>query len=317
MDLLNSLRVFVRVADAGSFTTAAQALDFSTAQVSRLVADLEQHVQARLLQRTTRRLSLTEAGERFLLRARQILEDMAEATAEARGAHLEPNGRLRLHCLTGLGVLMTPLIARYCELYPDVVVELTLSQRNPDPLEDGHDVVISIAEELADSQFVAQAVGRIFSMPCASPGYIARRGLPSHPEQLNEHSCLRMTDPLYGDEWVFRDEQGEHTVVPGKTFQSNVPEAMVNASEAGMGISLLPFYTATRSLREGTLVRVLGDHRLRERNVYALYPSKRFLDAKVRTWVDFLKAELPGLFSGHEGIANDVRYWGLGSCRVT
>jgi DNA-binding transcriptional LysR family regulator len=207
---------------------------------------------------------------------------------------------------------MTPLIARYCELYPDVVVELTLSQRNPDPLEDGHDVVICIAQELADSQLVAQAVGRIFSMPCASPAYIARRGLPSHPEHLNEHSCLRMLDPLYGDEWVFRNEQGEHSVVPGKTFQSNVPEAMVNASEAGMGISLLPFYTATRSLREGTLLRLLGDHRLRERNVYALYPSKRFLDAKVRTWVDFLKAELPGLFSGHEVIANDVRYWGVG-----
>jgi DNA-binding transcriptional LysR family regulator len=312
MDLLNSLRVFVRVADAGSFTTAAQALDFSTAQVSRLVADLEQHVQARLLHRTTRRLSLTEAGERFLLRARQILDDMAEATAEARGAHLKPSGRLRLHCLNGLGVLMTPLIARYCELYPDVVVELTLSQRNPDPLEDGHDVVISIAQELEDSQFVAQTVGRIFSMLCASPAYIALRGLPTHPEQLNQHSCLRMLDPLYGDEWAFRDKQGEHSVVPGNTFQSNVPEAMVNASEAGMGISLLPFYTATRSLREGTLLRLLGDYRLRERNVYALYPSKRFLDAKVRTWVDFLKAELPGLFSGHEVTANDVRYWGVG-----
>jgi DNA-binding transcriptional LysR family regulator len=148
-------------------------------------------------------------------------------------------------------------------------------------------------------------------MPCASPAYIARRGLPTHPEQLHEHCCLRMLDPLYGDEWVFRDEQGEHAVVPGKTFQSNVAEAMVSASEAGMGISLLPFYTATRSLREGTLLRLLGDHRLRERNVYALYPSRRFLDAKVRTWVDFLKAELPGLFSRHEVTANDVRHWGV------
>ncbi|UVJ42224.1 LysR family transcriptional regulator [Pseudomonas sp. LS1212] len=310
MDVLNSLRVFVRVADAGSFTTAAQALDFSTAQVSRLVADLEQHVQARLLQRTTRRLSLTEAGERFLLRARQILDDMAEATEEARGAHLKPSGRLRLHCLTGLGVLMTPLIARYCELYPDVVFELTLSQRNPDLLEEGHDVVISIAQELEDSQFVAQAVGRIFSMPCASPAYIARHGLPTRPEHLDQHCCLRMLDPLYSDEWVFQDEQGGHSVVPRKTFQSNVAEAMVNASEAGMGISLLPFYTATRSLREGTLLRLLGDYRLRERNVYALYPSRRFLDAKVRTWVEFLKEELPKLFAEHELVADEVRHWG-------
>lgn len=304
MDLLNNLRVFVRVADAGSFTSAAQQLDFSTAQVSRLVAELEQHVQARLLQRTTRRLSLTEAGERFLLRARQILDDMAEAAEEARGAHLKPSGRLRLHCLTGLGVLMTPLIARYCELYPDVVVELTLSQRNPDPLEEGHDVVISIAQALADSQFVAQAVGRIYSVPCASKAYVARHGLPTRPEQLHEHCCLRMLDPLYGEEWVFHDEAGEHAVIPGKTFQSNVAEAMVSASEAGMGISLLPFYTATRSLRDGTLLRLLGNYRLRERNVYALYPSRRFLDAKVRTWVDFLKEELPRLFAEHERIVD-------------
>ena len=105
MDLLNNMRVFVRVVDCASFTAAADALDLSTAQVSRLVADLEQHVQARLLQRTTRRLSLTEAGERFLLRSRQILEEMEEATAEARGAHLKPSGRLRVHSMNGLGVL--------------------------------------------------------------------------------------------------------------------------------------------------------------------------------------------------------------------
>ncbi len=312
MDVLNSLRVFVRVADAGSFTTAAQALDFSTAQVSRLVSDLEQHVQARLLHRTTRRLSLTEAGERFLLRARQILEDMAEATEEARGAHLKPSGTLRLHCLTGLGVLMTPLIARYCELYPQVMFELTLSQRNPDPLEEGHDVVISIAHELADSQFVAQVVGRIYSVPCASPAYIKRHGLPTSPEQLDAHRCLRMLDPLYTDEWLFQNEQGSHVVIPGKTFQSNVAEANVHASEAGMGISLLPFYTATRSMGEGSLLRLLGDYRLRERNVYALYPSRRFLDAKVRTWVDFLKEELPKLFAEHAAIVDDPRHRGQG-----
>jgi DNA-binding transcriptional LysR family regulator len=309
MDLLNSLRVFVRVADSGSFTAAAQALDLSTAQVSRLVADLEQHVQARLLQRTTRRLVLTEAGERFLLRGRQILEEMNEATAEARGAHLKPSGRLRVHSMNGLGVLITPLIARYGELYPDVVFELTLSQRNPDPLEGGHDVVISIAQELADTQFVAQTIGQIYSVPCASRGYLERHGVPGNPLDLNEHRCLRMLDPLYSDEWAFHDEQGEHRVIPGKTFQSNVAESMVKASEAGMGISLLPFYTATRPVSEGKLLRLLAAYRLRERNVYALYPSRRFLDAKVRTWVDFLKAELPKLFAEHEGVLNDPQHW--------
>lgn len=309
MDLLNNLRVFIRVVDCASFTAAADTLDLSTAQVSRLVADLEEHLQARLLQRTTRRLSLTEAGERFLLRSRQIVEEMDEATAEARGAHINPAGRLRVHCMTGLGVLITPLIARYGELYPDVVFELTLSQRNPDPLEEGHDVVISIAPELADSQLVAQIVGQIYSVPCASSDYLRRNGIAQHPLELNEHQCLRMLDPLYGDQWVFQDEHGEHVVSPAKTFQCNVAESMVKASEAGMGISLLPFFTATRPLSDGTLLRLLPDYRPRQRNVYALYPSRRFLDAKVRTWVDFLKAELPRLFAEHEAVMDDPRHW--------
>lgn len=309
MDVLNSLRVFVQVVDSGSFTVAAQALDLSTAQVSRLVADLEQHVQARLLQRTTRRLGLTDAGERFLLRGRQILEEMQVATAEARGAHLKPSGRLRVHTLHGLGMLITPLIARYCELYPDVVFELSLSQRNPDPLEEGHDVVISIAQELADSQFVAQVIGQIYSAPFASPAYLQRHGVPASPAALNEHRCLRLLDPMYSDQWQFHDAAGEQGVLPGPTFQSNVAESMVNASEAGMGVSLVPFYAATRPLSEGRLLRLLPAYRLRERNVYALYPSRRFLDAKVRTWVDFLQAELPQVFAAHEAVMNDPRHW--------
>ncbi|POA18579.1 LysR family transcriptional regulator [Pseudomonas sp. FW300-N1A1] len=309
MDLLNNLRVFVRVVDCGSFTAAADALDLSTAQVSRLVADLEQHVQARLLQRTTRRLSLTEAGERFLLRSRQILEEMEEATAEARGAHLKPSGRLRVHSMNGLGVLITPLIARYCELYPDVVFELTLSQRNPDPLEEGFDVVISIALELADSQSVAQPLGQIYSVPCAAPAYLQRQGVPQHPLALNDHCCLRMLDPLYSDQWLFHDASGEHAVSPARTFQCNVAESMVKASESGMGISLIPFYAATRPLSDGTLLRLLPTYRPRERNVYALYPSRRFLDAKVRTWVDFLKVELPKVFAEHDAVINDPRHW--------
>lgn len=312
MDLLNNLRVFVRVVDCGSFTAAADALDLSTAQVSRLVADLEQHVQARLLQRTTRRLSLTEAGERFLLRSRQILEQMEEATAEARGAHLKPSGRLRVHSMSGLGVLITPLIARYCELYPDVVFELTLSQRTPDLLEEGYDVMISMACALADSQLVAQAIGQVYSVPCASPGYLQRQGVPDHPLGLNDHRCLRMLDPLYDDQWVFQDAHGEHVVSPARTFQCNVAESMVRACEAGMGVSLLPFYAVTRPLVDGSLLRLVPAYRARERNVYALYPSRHFLDAKVRTWVDFLKAELPALFAEHDGVINDPRHWAAG-----
>jgi len=309
MDLLNSLRVFLQVVDGGSFTSAANALDLSTAQVSRLVAELEHHVQARLLQRTTRRISLTEAGERFVPRGRRILDELEVATEEARGAHLKPSGRLRVHTMTALGTLMTPLVSRYCTLYPDVVFELTLSQRQPDLLEEGQDVVISIAPGLPDSQFVAQELGQIYSVPFASPHYLKRRGVPSTPADLQEHSCLRLVDPLYGSQWIFHQQGVDFTVEPERTFQCNVADAMVAASEAGMGISLLPYYCATRALREGTLKRLLAPYLLRERSVYALYPSRRYLDAKVRTWIEFLKVELPTLFAEHEQVLQDPRHW--------
>ncbi|NVZ30587.1 LysR family transcriptional regulator [Pseudomonas sp. A4002] len=296
MDLLNGMRVFARVVDTGSFAAAAAALDMSGAHVSRLIAELEKHLETRLLQRTTRRLSLTDSGERFLLRCRDILEDVRDATAEASGAHLKPRGRLRLHCMSGLGVLITPLIARYSEQYPDVSIELTLSQHNPDPLEEGHDVVISIAHSLPDSALVSQTIGQLFSVPCAAPGYLARYGVPEHPQQLMQHRRLHLQD-FQEDAWLFKGQEGEIAISPGDTFRTNVADAMVKATQEGMGISLLPFFSANPALREGSLVRLLPGYRLRERSIFAVYPSSRFLDAKVRTWVGFLQARLPGLLA--------------------
>lgn len=296
MDLLNGMQVFARVVDTGSFAAAAQALDMSGAHVSRLIAELEKHLETRLLQRTTRRLSLTDSGERFLLRCRDILEDVREATAEASGAHLNPRGRLRVHCMSGLGVLITPLIARYSEQYPQVSIELTLSQHNPDPLEEGHDVVISIAHSLPDSALVSQTVGQLFSVPCAAPGYLAKYGVPEHPQQLMQHRRLHLQD-FQEDAWLFKGEEAEIAIAPGDTFRTNVADAMVKATQEGMGISLLPFFSAAPALRDGSLVRLLPAYRLRERSIFAVYPSRRFLDAKVRTWVAFLQAHLPVLLA--------------------
>lgn len=308
MDTLHGMRVFVQVVERGSFTAAAQALDLSTAQVSRLIADLEQHLQARLLQRTTRRLALTETGERYLERCRQILEQVDEADAEARGAHQTPSGRLRVHTMTGLGLQhVTPLIARYAEHHPQVVVELTLAQRTPDLLEDGHDMTIAFARDLPDSQLVAQHLGAIHSVICAAPSYLAQYGIPEQPQDLQRHRHLRLTDPLYRGQWDFGDEQLE--ALPSECFQVNVAEALVKAAQAGMGFCLLPSFVASQPLREGRLLRILPQHRLRALNIYAIYPSRRFLDAKTRTWVEFLKAELPPLLQGDEAILDDPLHW--------
>lgn len=310
MDLLHAMRVFVRVADAGSFTAAALQSDTSTAQVSRLVSELENHLQARLLQRTTRRLSLTEAGQRFLEQSRAILDQVELARVEASGAHLVPRGRLRVHSTIGLGIqLLASLAGRYDEIYPDVYLDLILSQRQPDLLEDNLDVIITLSRELPDSELIAQRLGTVFHVVCASPSYIEQHGAPKVPADLERHRCLRLADPVFADSWSFIGDGIEQTIQPSETFKVNVAEAMSSAAEAGMGVCLLPDYVAVPALQRGTLVRLLPQFRLQEKTIYALYPSRRFLDAKVKTWVEFLKAELPQAFAGYHQLIQNPQYW--------
>lgn len=310
MDMLHSMRVFARVVDTGSFTAAAQQLETSTAQVSRLVSELENHLQARLLHRTTRRLALSEAGARFLERCRQIIALIEEAQVEASGAHLLPKGRLRVHSLIGMGIqLLATLAGRFNTLYPEVSLDLMLSQRQPDLLGEGHDVVISLARALPDSEMIAQRLGTVFHVVCAAPSYIQQYGVPARPDELSAHRCLRLVDPVFPDTWTFAGEQGDEVIEPGETFKVNVAEAMAKAAEAGMGICLLPDFVAAPALRRGTLLRLLPQYRLHEKDIYALYSSRRFLDAKIKAWIDFLKQELPRSFADDHQVLEDPAYW--------
>ena len=310
MDILHAMRTFVRVVDTGSFTAAAQQSDTSTAQVSRLVSELENHLQARLLHRTTRRLALTEAGQRYLEQSREILGQVELARVEASGAHLVPKGRLRVHSTIGLGIqLLATLAGHYNTTYPDVNLDLVLSQRQPDLLEDNLDVVITLSRELPDSELIAQKLGTVFHVVCASPIYLKQHGAPKVPADLERHRCLRLADPVFADSWSFVGNGTEQTILPGETFKVNVAEAMSSAAEAGMGICLLPDYVAVPALQRGSLVRVLPQFRLQEKSVYALYPSRRFLDAKVKTWVEFLKQELPQAFFGYHQVLQNPEYW--------
>ena len=310
MDIHQAMRVFVRVVETGSFTAAAQALGYSTAQTSRLLSELESLLQARLLQRSTRRLALTEVGTRYLERCRLILGEIEDANAEAAGAHLIPRGHLRVQSTTGLGIqLLAPLVARYVKLYPQVNIDLTLSQRQPDLLEEGHDVVITLSGDLPDSEMIGQPLGSFCSLISAAPSYLQNHGVPQTPADLNQHRCLHLVDPLFTDSWTFRDEHGEQSIRPGHVFQVNVAEAMAQAAQAGLGICLLPDYVAVDSYQRGSLVRVLPHYRLHEKSIFALYPSRRFLDAKVRTWVEFLKQEIPKVLEMHQAIVDDPAHW--------
>ncbi|MFM0277770.1 LysR family transcriptional regulator [Paraburkholderia sediminicola] len=296
MDTIQSMRVFSRVVEAGSFTVAAQKMNTTTAQTSRSVADLEAHLRTRLLHRTTRRIALTDAGQRYLERCQQILQDIDQAEGEARDAQAKPIGKLRVHSMTSFGIrYLVPLIARYGEKFPAVNVDLTLSQRLPDLLEDGFDVSLSLAKELADSNHVSQRIGSSFSVACASPAYLERYGVPGRPSDLDKHTCVQLVTPVGGsDTWVFNgDGDSERYKLKGNTFRVNIPEALAAGVAAGMGVGVLPVSSIGSELASERLVRVLPEYKLDELNIYAIYPSRQYLDAKIKTWIEFLRDELP------------------------
>ncbi|MEM5382582.1 LysR family transcriptional regulator [Paraburkholderia phymatum] len=303
MDTLQNMRVFVRVVEAGSFTGAAQHLNTTTAYASRAVSDLEAHLRTRLLNRTTRRIALTEAGERYLQRCEQILAYVDQAEAEASDAHARPSGKLKVHAMTSFGQhYVVPAVGRYQQRYPDVHLELTLAQRMPDLLDEGYDVALVLAQSLPDSGLVSQRLGSAFSIACASPDYLERSGVPQTLADLRGHTCLQMITPVTpADEWTFDGPNGQETLHLGATtFQINVAEAMAVAVREGMGVAVLPIYSAIAGLRSGELVWILPEYISQEMNVYALYPSRQYLDAKIRTWVEFLRDELPATLAADQ-----------------
>ncbi|MBB3261242.1 DNA-binding transcriptional LysR family regulator [Paraburkholderia bannensis] len=296
MDTLQNMRVFVRVVEAGSFTGAAQHLNTTTAYASRAVSDLEAHLRTRLLNRTTRRIALTEAGERYLQRCEQILAYVDQAEAEAGDAHARPSGKLKVHAMTSFGQhYVVPAVGRYQAQYPDVHIELTLAQRMPDLLDEGYDVALVLATDLPDSGFVSQRLTSAFSIACASPAYLERHGVPQTPHDLVNHRCLQLVTPVFpSSQWTFGGPQGIETIELGPaTFQVNVAEAMAVGVREGMGVGLLPIYSAISGLRSGELVWILPEYRSQEMTVFAMYPSRQYLDAKIRTWVEMLRETLP------------------------
>lgn len=303
MDILFNMRAFVCVAETGSFTAAAARLDLTTSYVSRAVATLETHLRARLLHRTTRRIALTEAGQRYLLRCQQILGYIEEAEAEASDAHARPAGNLKMHTMTGIGHhYLIQAAAEYHEKYPDVSFDLTLANRTTDILDEGYDVSVVTARELPDSGFISKRLGDTHSVLCAAPAYLAQHGTPHLPAELAAHHCLRLVYPVMSlDKWLLDGPDGQELVSVERThFQVNTVDAMTVALKAGMGIGALPVYSALESLENGSLVRVLPNHTLYPLGVFALYPSRQYLDAKIRTWVEFLRDYMPQRLAADE-----------------
>ncbi|MGH8387874.1 MAG: LysR family transcriptional regulator [Pseudomonas sp.] len=306
MDVFQTMRFFTAVAQSGSFTAAAQLLDTTTTNVSKAVSSLEARLRTRLINRTTRRLALTEAGARYLQRCEKILEELREAEEEAGTAQVNPVGRLKIHSMSAIGNhYVIDAIAKYRETHPSVLFDLTLSNRLPDLLEEGYDMSIVLARDLPDSGFIAQRLGITYSILCASPAYLKKRGIPDTPASLAAHDCLRLVNtPMPVEHWVFEGPEGTQTIsTPTSPFQINTADAMTVALTHGMGIGIQPVASAVDGLKMGSLVRVLPQYQFEELSLFAIYPSRKFVDAKIKTWVEFLKDYIPGLLAADEKVA--------------
>jgi DNA-binding transcriptional LysR family regulator len=292
MDKLSNMSVYIKVVEMGSFTAVANHLESTVGNVSRAVSALENMLDTRLIQRSTRRLSITDTGRRFYERCTKILADLEHAEAEASNAALNPRGTLRVHCVPGLARhLVTGAVLEYREEFPEVTVDLMLSQRMPNLLEDQLDVSILIARTLPDSAYVSQKIGISHCVLVASPEYLQRHAAPLTPEDLNDHQCLLLgTVDYVRDEWQLKSKTGDATFTPkGPSFSVNDMDAMAVAVRAGAGIGLLAGFSAIEDLRSGRLVRVLPEFHTYERNVYAVYTSRQFIDAKITRFIDTLK----------------------------
>lgn len=294
MDRFQAIRTFAQVVESLSFSRAAERLGLSTTAVSRQVAELEKHLQSRLLQRTTRRISLTETGRAFYERCAQILAELDEAEREAAQGAAEPRGTIRLTTSINFGThQVTPAIAAFLARHAHVKFDVSLSDRFVDIVEEGYDLAVRIGGTGAQN-LVARKLGEVRLVPCASPDYIASHGAPAAPEDLARHNCLTYEYALR-DAWTFRDAAGrERTVRVTGSLNSNNADLNVAAAVQGVGIALEPDFIVGSELKSGKLVPVLESFEAPASPIYAVYPSRRFLPVKVRAFVDFLVERFAG-----------------------
>jgi len=289
VDRFLAIRAFARVVEFGSFARAAERLAVSTSAVSRQVAELEAHLEARLLNRTTRRLSLTEAGQAFYERSVQLLADLDEAESSVRAATVLPRGTLRLTCGVTFGVrCLAPELAEFGARYPQLLLDLDLSDRAVDLVEEGFDLAIRIGE-IGQQGFVSRRLGWSQLVCCASPAYLAHHGMPAVPEELTRHECLTYTHVPVPNTWNFDARDGaRHAVKITARHRANNGQMLASLALAGVGIVFEPDFIVAPEVRAGRLVRLLPEFEPVRGPIAAVYPSRRHLSAKVRTFVDFL-----------------------------
>jgi DNA-binding transcriptional LysR family regulator len=288
MDRIEAMQTFVTVADLRGFAPAARKLGLSPPAVTRLIAALEERLGARLLQRTTRKVALTDAGARYLERARRILADIEEAELAAESERTRPAGRLVVSAPVGFGRLhVSPVMSAYLERYPEVSGELRLEDRVVNLVEDGVDLAVRIGQ-LPDSSLVARQVGEMRRIVVGSPAYLKARGEPKTPEGLSLHQIIQFGASALAADWRFARDDEELRINVMPRFSSNVADAAIQYAIVGGGLTRVLAYQAADSIRRGRLKIVLQKFELPALPVHIVYPTTRLLSAKVRAFIDLV-----------------------------
>jgi len=288
MDRIEAMQAFVAVAELNGFAPAARRLKLSPSAVTRLIAALEQRLNARLLQRTTRSVALTDVGARYLERAKRILADIDEAEHAAEGERMRPAGRLVVSAPVGFGRLhVSPVMSAYLKRHGEVTGELRLEDRIINLVEDGVDLAVRIGE-LSDSTLVARQVGTMRRIVVASPAYLKTRGEPKRPQDISSHSTIQFGATAGLSDWRFAEDGREVRVNIAPRFLTNSADAAIQYAVAGGGLTRVLAYQAADALTRGRLKIVLQKFELPAFPVSIVYPTSRLLSAKVRTFIDLV-----------------------------
>ena len=289
MDQQGEMAVFVRVVEHESFSSAARALKLTPSAVSKLIGRLEDRLGARLLNRTTRRLSMTEEGHAFYQRCVPILSAIDEAEMAVTELHAEPRGLLKVNASTAFGQFhIQPLIPKFLERHPDLRIQLTLSDSLVNLVEEEVDVAIRIAD-MPDSTLIAKKLSAVHRTVAAAPSYIEKFGIPKSPEDLKNHNCLTLSFETSLNQWEFKGSDGPQRIRVRGSFETNNAAALYEAGLAGLGLFRAANFVVGSDFKEGRLIPVLEDYEMiNQVNIYAVYPHSKHLSPKVRAFVDLM-----------------------------
>jgi DNA-binding transcriptional LysR family regulator len=288
MARLDEMEIFAEVVESGGFSAAARRLGLSKSAMSKQVGRLEDRLGVRLLNRTTRRLSLTEAGATFYAACRRVLEEAETAERAVSSLSAAPRGVLKLNAPMSFGFLhLSGAIPAFHDRFPQITIEAVMNDRFVDLIDEGYDVALRIGD-LRDSSLVARRLAPCRAVLCASPAYLDRRGRPARPEELAGHDCLLYANTANPREWSLNGPRGREAVAVAGPLLANNGDLLCTAALGGMGITKLPTFIVGPCLRDGRLEIVLPDYPVPEQGIHAVYPHSRNLSQKVRVFVDFL-----------------------------